>query len=316
MHHPGSPHAHATGPLSLIDRVEARFAQLTRDPAKLQVDGALIGQGLPERWIPLDELRAMLLHPSTPFAARDAALAFLVGLARTGGDDWQIGLLGVLAYGLRTTTARAARGYPGDPEEVDAEVVAGLLEAVASIDLGPGRVASRLLWAAFRRGHAVRVREQERVCREQPEGDAAAAPVPPAPAAEPEHVLALAQVAGVLAAAEVRLIARTRLGGVTLAEVAAEQRLAPATIRQRRWRAEQRLRHFLHREMDIAWDPLSRLAPERGFGGEAGLAAAGGTRASGLRRGPALSGGEERPPLGPAGAVRPAAALARRSRRT
>ncbi len=65
-----------------FDRVETSFRLLTTGPRPLALDGRQVGHGLPARPIPLDELRARLLHPSTSFAARDAAMAVL--LARAG----------------------------------------------------------------------------------------------------------------------------------------------------------------------------------------------------------------------------------------
>lgn len=54
--------------------------------------------------------------------------------------------------------------------------------------------------------------------------------------------LAGAQRAGVVSAPVLRVIMRTRIGGESLTDVAAEQHLDPQVLCQRRWRAERRLR--------------------------------------------------------------------------
>ena len=54
--------------------------------------------------------------------------------------------------------------------------------------------------------------------------------------------LAEAQRDGVITARALGVILRTRIGGERLAEVAAEQKVDPQVLCQRRWRAERRLR--------------------------------------------------------------------------
>ena len=56
--------------------------------------------------------------------------------------------------------------------------------------------------------------------------------------------LAEAERAGVVTAPVLRLILRTRIGGEPLSAVAAEQRVDPQLLCQRRWRAERRLRQL------------------------------------------------------------------------
>jgi hypothetical protein len=45
--------------------VASAFGMLTTGPGPLSLDGAAVGHGLPRRPIPLNELRAILLRPST-----------------------------------------------------------------------------------------------------------------------------------------------------------------------------------------------------------------------------------------------------------
>jgi hypothetical protein len=109
--------------------LETVLGLLTSGPEPLSLDGRLIGHSLPARPIPLDELRSMLLHPSVGFAARDAAVAELARRARRDrGPDGR--LAGVLLPRLRRLTTPLARACPGQAADLEAAVLAGLVEAV------------------------------------------------------------------------------------------------------------------------------------------------------------------------------------------
>lgn len=81
---------------SPFDTLEKTFDLLVIGPNPLALDGTGI-DGLPDRAIPLGELKARLLHPSTPFDVRDA----VVGGARHP-----------LAARRGTMDGRAGRGAP------------------------------------------------------------------------------------------------------------------------------------------------------------------------------------------------------------
>ncbi len=85
---------------SPFDTLEKTFDLLTTGPRPLALDGTGL-PGLPDRPVPLGELKARLLHPSTPFAIRDAIVGELVARAQAEGGRWSVGLAGVLLPGLR-----------------------------------------------------------------------------------------------------------------------------------------------------------------------------------------------------------------------
>jgi hypothetical protein len=58
------------GDPSPLDTLDHAFRLLASEPTPLTLHGGAVGRGLPARPIPLLELRSMLLHPSTGFAAR------------------------------------------------------------------------------------------------------------------------------------------------------------------------------------------------------------------------------------------------------
>ena len=124
-------------PLEVLDR---SFRLLVCEPAPLALDGFAV-DGLPDRPIPLDELRGMLLHPSVGFDTRDTALTWLVGRAQAEGGAWLVGLAGVLLPGIGRRVYPLCRAFPRLAHDLEAEALAGLLQAVQAwrLGAGPGR---------------------------------------------------------------------------------------------------------------------------------------------------------------------------------
>lgn len=224
---------------SPLDTLEDAFAILTRPPAPLALDGRDMAGGLPRRLIPLDELRSMLLHPSCGYPTRDQALRWLVRRAQDGPPAWTVGLAGVLLPGLRSAAGRLARGFPADTADLDAEVLSGFVAAIPALDPEGGKVASRLLWAAYRSGDRLRRRERAEAVR-RCRGRAHPA-APPQPWGHPDLVLADAVAAGVISRHDARLIGATRLDDLRLADVAGASGVHLETLKKRRRRAERRL---------------------------------------------------------------------------
>jgi hypothetical protein len=277
---------------SPLDTLETAFRLLTSGPAPLALDGAQLGHDLPARPIPLDELRSILLHPATGFAARDAALADLVGPPPRRRGAWTVGLAGVLLPGLRRAAGQLAREFPGDTADIDAEVLTGFLETLAKLHLHPGRrrLAAHLLWGAFNRGKRLRRIELEVSVRQIPVD--ATSTVPPPPAGHPDILLARAVRHGVLTAWEAELIGATRLDGEDLLRLAAEGGHKPDTLRHRRRRAERRLAAWL-RTGTLPDPPVAgaRPAAPGGAGRPVPASAAAGAAATRPRR--------SRPGVGP-----------------
>ena len=78
---------------SPFDTLEKTFDLLVTGPNPLALDGTSL-DGLPDRTIPLGELKAMLLHPSMSFDVRDALVNELVARSRSHGAAWTVGLAG------------------------------------------------------------------------------------------------------------------------------------------------------------------------------------------------------------------------------
>jgi hypothetical protein len=239
-------------PLDLLDR---SFRLLVCEPAPLELDGRAVGHGLPARPITLDVLRSLLLHPSVGFDARDAALTWLVQRAQGEGGAWLVGLAGVLLPGIGRRVYPLCRAFPRLAHDLEAEALAGLLQAVRGWRLGEDRVASRLVWAAARGAHRLLRREATLQDREASVG--LRLEPPPRPPAHGDLLLAQAVRAGVLSPVDAELIAVTRVEEVPLRQLAACWGVGYDALRKRRYRAEAALARWLAAEWDV---PTGRTA--------------------------------------------------------
>lgn len=226
----------------VLDAAEAAFRLLTTGPAPLAVDGSVLGHGLPHRLLPLDEVRERLLDPSTGHEAREAIWQVLVRNARERGAAWVVGAVGVALPGLRNVAGVLARGYAGDVEDLDAEVVAGFTERLKTIDQDAGSLAARLVWAAQRAGARLRAAEWEHAARRLPLLDSIE---PPAPWGHPDLVLADAVTEGIITEFEASVIIATRLENTHLTTLARKLEFSYEQLRYLRDFAEYRLVRYL-----------------------------------------------------------------------
>ena len=148
---------------SPFDTLEKTFDLLVTGPNPLALDGATVA-GLPDRAIPLGELKARLLHPSTPFDVRDAVVNELVARSRAQGGAWTVGLAGVLLPGLRRAAWPLVQACPGKAADIEAETLAAFLAAVADCKPGRARLASRLCWLARIGANRLLARRAGRAC--------------------------------------------------------------------------------------------------------------------------------------------------------
>ena len=226
---------------SPFDTLEKTFDLLVTGPHPLALDGTAFA-GLPDRAVPLGELKAMLLHPSMPFSVRDAIVGELVTRSKAEGGAWTVGLAGVLLPGLRRAAWPLVQACPGNVDEIEAETLAAFLAAVARSTPGRARIAARLCWLA--RTGAKRLLHAELAERARPGSEPVSA-APPRPWGHPDLVLARAVRAGVICAEDAELIGATRIGDVDLAEVAGDLGITYAACHQRRLRAEAGLVEWL-----------------------------------------------------------------------
>src|SRR6266540_3503855 len=130
--------------------------------------------------------------------------------------------------------------------DLEAEMLAGLLEAIRVLPADEDRVAGRLLrWALFA---GLRMVERNAV-QSRREVAVWTSAEPPRPASHPDLVLADAVADGVLTAVEAELVGETRLGGVPLGELADRWGISYQAAKKRRQRAEARLVRWLRARM-------------------------------------------------------------------
>lgn len=234
-----------TRPDGPFDTLEATFRLACRGPKPWSLDGRLVA-GLPRRRVPLDELRAILLHPSTSHQTRNLAMSILVAEARNRGGDATVGLAGVLLFGLRRAVAPLCAIRPDRAADIQAEALAGLVEGIAATDAERPRLAARLCWLARTRAKRLFETELADLARTGPYPDGEA---PPLPVAHPDLILAQAVAEGVIAdPADAALIGDTRFGLLSLEEAGEGLGIARWAAFKRRRRAELALAEWLGSE--------------------------------------------------------------------
>jgi hypothetical protein len=226
-----------------LDVLDASFRLLAAGPQPLAVHASRLAAGLPDRPVPVDELRVLLLHPATSAHARNAVWADLVRRARAGGGDpaWTVALCGIALPGLRRAAAALTAGYRGDPADLQAEVLTGFLAELAALDLDHLEavpLASRLCWAARRAGERLARADAGWNARRRDLAGHDTAPAPAAAGGHPDFVLAAAVRHRILTPAQAELIGRSRLEGVPLRVIAAETGTSHTALCNRRKRAE------------------------------------------------------------------------------
>jgi hypothetical protein len=137
--------------------------------------------------------------------------------------------------------------------DLEAEALAGLLQAVRVWPCGQDRVATRLVWAAARAAHKLLRRELAVAEREVTVG--LVLEPPPWAAVHGELVLEQAVAAGVVSQLEAELVAATRIQEVPLRELAGRWGVGYEALRKRRQRAEAAL---------VGWLRAQGVVPNRG----------------------------------------------------
>jgi DNA-directed RNA polymerase specialized sigma24 family protein len=242
--------------LSPFDALEETFRLLSVGPRPLCLDGRDIA-GLPDRDIPLLELRSMLLHPSVAYPVRDAALGALVARAQAEGGRWSVGIAGVLLPGIRRAVFPLFEACPTKGADLEPEALCAFLGALARCEVGRARVASWLCWRT--RIGAAKVLRAELAERAGP-GTTPVSAAPPRPWGHPDLVLAKVVAAGVISAEDAELIWATRLEHQSLAEAAEGLGISYKTCHKRRARAEAALADFLRSDWYSPYDFVEKRA--------------------------------------------------------
>ncbi|GAA3432351.1 hypothetical protein ACFFS4_44015 [Kutzneria kofuensis] len=240
-----------------LDIARDTFTWLVTGPHPVSLNGRLF-PGLPDRHIPLDEVRDRLLARRCPQATRDAVWAHLVLRSRTEGATWTVAAVGVALPALTSVAATLSDRFAGDPADVHAEVLRGFLTALSTIDLRPPRIMLRLRWAAYRSGYDALA---EALAGPTPVAPGFRSTPPHTPWGHPDLVLARAVADGVLTQTEAALIGATRLEEVPVADWAAAHQIGEWAVYKTRKRAELRLAAYL-RDGAAETDPTDPLTDQ------------------------------------------------------
>ena len=139
---------------SPFDTLEKTFDLLVTGPRPARPRRHPASPGCPNRAVPLGELKARLLHPSTPFSVRDAIVDELVARSQAHGGAWTVGLAGVLLPGLRRAVWPLVQACPGKADDIEAETLAAFLAAVAALPARPGPPGVAAVLAGPHRRHS------------------------------------------------------------------------------------------------------------------------------------------------------------------
>lgn len=227
-----------------LDVARDSFAALTAGPSPTAVDGRDFPD-LPNRAIPLDELRDRMLSRHCPPTTRDAVWRYLVNRSREEGATWTLACAGMALPALAGVAQWLSARFPGEVYDVHAEVVAGFLNALATVDLDRPRVLVRLRWSAYRQGLAVLT---EALGAPAPAHQEFRSAPPRPPWGHPDLVLDKAVGAGVLTRTEADLIGDTRLDEVSISDWADRNHMTGGAAYKARRRAELRLAAYLRAE--------------------------------------------------------------------
>ncbi len=243
-------------PHNPLDAARRAFGWLTAGEHPVAVDGCVFDY-LPDREVPVDELRDLLLRRACPRPVWDQVWTHVITRARAEGGPWTVVAVGLALPMLTPMAARLTRHYADDPTDIHAELLRGFLDKLQVMDLPRGRIAIRLRWAAYRAGHHALTTAMDGPTPTEPD----VRPGTPAPVSgHPDLVLARAVNAGVLTSTEAELISATRLGGVMLTDWPRQNDCSYNKLRKFRSRAEHRLAAWLAETTDgAAPDDASRV---------------------------------------------------------
>jgi hypothetical protein len=222
-------------PASALAAAEKAFTLLAAPPAPLALDGRAV-DGLPDRHIPVDELRHLLVHdPTVSYDAKDAAWRLLVEHARSWGPAWVAAAVGIALPALTTMAGRLCAGHTDRAEDIESELLAGFLHALRTADVSGPAPYAQLCWAGWRAGRTART---DTASSELPDLADPHAHSPARPYGHPDLILGRAVAAGVITAHQAELISATRLGDTLIDDLATQRGLDPSVLRMRRRRAE------------------------------------------------------------------------------
>ena len=154
--HRGRDNPSAASPdwTDVLAAVGASFDWLCTRPHPVCVDGRAI-PGLPDAWIPLDELRDRVIARGCPLPVSDAVWAHLASRSRTDGASWTVACAGMALPMLRRVVRTLTVRFAGDRADIAVRDRGRVPRPRSTvIDVGGVALFASLRWAAYRAGLA------------------------------------------------------------------------------------------------------------------------------------------------------------------
>ncbi|MFI9644634.1 hypothetical protein ACIG87_32100 [Micromonospora sp. NPDC051925] len=222
-------------PAAPLDAVDVAFAALSGGPAPLYIDLDTFGpdDGLPPGVLTLPALRDWLLANPRAYTARDAVWRELIRRARRDGPQWVIAAVGMAMPALRRYARQLSGGYRVDPDDIDAEILAGFLAALRDhVDLTRRAPYASLCRAGWRVGHALRRQAGEFIAVEDVE-HVTGPRTPQVPYGHPDLLVRRAVHLGILDADDEQPYIDVRLGRRAMDPIAARMGISTDALRMR-----------------------------------------------------------------------------------
>ncbi|HEY7224686.1 MAG TPA: hypothetical protein VH561_14005 [Micromonosporaceae bacterium] len=231
-------------PASALDAVERAFqALVNRRPHPVVFDARDLGRGWPARFIPLDELRDLLVcDRRVSRESRDAAWHQIIDHARTWRQPWIAVAAGLARPPLVAMAEKLRTGREQVIADVESELVTGFIDALLHNDLTGPRPQLRMCWAGWRAALLVR---EPATWEEVPDLFDPSSRSPTRPYGHPDLLLGRAARLGIIGADDAELISQTRFGRVLVEQLAATRGIDAAALRMRRRRAELKVAHAI-----------------------------------------------------------------------
>lgn len=240
---------------SPLGELEEAFHALTLGEYPLTLPAHLVCEKPEEAHWPVHRVRAYLAHPATPSALRAGTWREVVRRAIVLGEPWDLVAVAMTVPALHRMLKRQAIPAHLERAEVEQGALAAVATALARMDtshIEPDRV---LFNAADREVHRIIDGARRRASRELPDRSAVLPAIgPDSPCAadgvrDEFTILGEAVAAGVLKVEEARLIARSRLVGESVKDLAKAGGIGWRTLYRHRLAAEEHLTEWLRRRM-------------------------------------------------------------------
>jgi hypothetical protein len=204
-----------------LDHLRRAFAALLADPTGPALPGSELGFSLPERDIPLAELKDLLMSSTVAAGAKRAIWSAVIDRCQAKQSEWIFVATGLAYPGLAGLGLRICRARPGEADDIQGELLAEFVEALYAIDTADPDIADIAGWLCFRAVNAsFKAREALDVSEVVATHKVPESAAPSLQVSHPDIVLSRAVRLGVLEAKEADMVGRLFLEDQPVGKVA------------------------------------------------------------------------------------------------